>query len=256
MSNQSSTRPAGQFLILDTESIWDRIAYDRYAATDRKAAPPRWTTRKIVSASLLDLRIDDGELSHVALKSLPGCSEETLIPQLFDELLIRPDHQLVTFGGLNAEQPILEMAAMRLHRKLPRALRKSERFGRFDDYRHLDLAKALKGGGSYCHLAEIASALDLPFKCAGSADRVEHLASSGRWKAITEISEIDTISTGLLLLAWLGANGSIEHPLAKQISLLTRLMQRQEPASYIGDLRATRDEMTNRLCVEASQAAA
>jgi len=148
------------------------------------------------------------------------------------------------------------MAAMRLHLKLPPALRKGERFGRFDDYRHLDLARSLQGGGKYCHLAEIASALDLPFKCAGSADRVEHLATHGRWKAISEISEIDVITTGLILLAWLGAKGSIEHPLAKQISLLTRLLQRQEPASYIGDLRQARDRMTEQLCERAWQAAA
>ena len=257
MSNQPSPRSkVGHFLILDTESVWDWTAYNRYAASDRNAAPPRWTTRKIVSASLLDLRISDGELSHVSLESLPGCSEETLVPQLFDELLMRPDHQLVTFGGLNAEQPILEMAAMRLHRKLPLVLMKGERFGRFDDYRHLDLAKALKGGGSYCHLAEVAAALDLPFKCVGSADRVEQMALHGRWKAIAEISEIDTVSTGLLLLAWLGAKGIIEHPLAKQISLLTRLMQRPGAAAYAVDLREARDRMTAQLCAQAWQDAA
>jgi len=254
--NSSTRHGAGHFFVIDTESVWDRIAYDRYAATDRKAAPPRWTTRKIVSASLLELRIQDGELSHVSLKSLPGRAEEDLVPQLFDELLMRPDHQIVTFGGLNAEQPILEMAAMRLHLKLPPALRKGERFGRFDDYRHLDLAQSLKGGGRFCHLAEIASALDVPFKCAGSADRVEHMAAHEQWKAISILSEIDTITTGLLLLAWLGANGSIEHPLAKQISLLTRLLQRRESASYTGDLRQARDRMTELLCSRAWQAAA
>jgi hypothetical protein len=256
MSNKTNSRPGKDYLILDTESVWCWESYNRYAASDPKAAPPRWTMRKIVSASLLDLRIDDGELSHVSLKSLPGFCEETLVPQLFDELLTRPNHRLVSFGGLNAEQPILEMAAMRLHLKLPLALRKGEKFERFGDYRHLDLAQSLKGGGSYCHLAEISSALDHPFKCAGSADRVELLAAHRCWKSIAEISEIDTVSTGLALLAWLGANGLIDHPLAKQISLLKQVIERPEVPSYIGDLREAHNRMTEQLCSSAWKAAA
>ena len=256
MSNHPTDRPgAGHFLILDCESIWDRTAYNRYAATDRRAAAPRWTVRKIVSASLLELRIKDGELSHVSLKSLPGRDENELVSQLFDELLIRPDVQLVSWGGLSSEQPILELAAMRLHMILPLALKKGERFGRFLDHRHLDLARSLKPQ-SYAHLAEVASALNLPFKCAGSADRVEHMATNGQWKEISEISGIDVITTGLVLLAWLGAKGSIEHPLAKQIALLTRLLQRPEQASYHGDLRQARDRMTEQICARAWQAAA
>lgn len=212
--------------------------------------------RKIVSASLLDLRIVDGELSHVSLKSLPGFCEETLVPQLFDELLTRPDHQIVTFGGLNAEQPILEMAAMRLHLKLPLALRKGAKFGRYDEYRHLDLALSLKGGGSYAHLSEMAAALHLPFKCAGSADRVELLALHRCWKAIAEISEIDTVSTSLVLLSWLAANGSIEHPLAKQVSLLKQLIERPEVSSYTSELRKAHQQMNEQLFAQAWKEAA
>ena len=256
MTTNISDRPGvGRFLILDTESVWDRVAYRRYLATDHDPAAPRWTTKRVVSASLLDLRIENGDVSHVALKSYMGGDEEQLISQLFDELIVRPDHQLVSWGGLNQEQPVLEMAAMRQHKKLPLSLKKGERFGRYGSYRHLDLAKAMKAG-SYVHLSEVAAALALPAKCAGPAANVERFANNEQWKRIAEVSEIDCATTALVLISWLGAQGQIDHSLAKQATLLTRLVQQCGPTAYRDNLLEARDLMIAEITAEAWKAAA
>jgi hypothetical protein len=70
-----------------------------------------------------------------------------VVTQLFEHLRARPQTYVVTYGGLSAEIPLLNLASIEHQLDLPPQLRTGQPV-RFDVWRpHIDFALTMKGNG-------------------------------------------------------------------------------------------------------------
>ena len=109
MTNDNNARLS--FAVLDIEVLNDREAYATYAALDPRAAELRWPFRKVCSASVLTFSVNDGLFEFGHLDSYASADEKEVITKLFNRLRELPGYQVVTWGGLSHDLPILRMAA-------------------------------------------------------------------------------------------------------------------------------------------------
>ena len=172
--NLANSTDHQRHIILDLEYRPDEQLYQRYRIADPRPAPCRWPFRRVVSASVMSVRIDEGVWQIEDFRSFAGSDDRLVVRQLFDWFRERPTHSLITYGGANEDLQILKMAAMEHCFILPPQLRQNERNGR--DFFHTDLALVLRGGGGqFVHQLEPAVRLQIPGKLAGSAGQIPYL---------------------------------------------------------------------------------
>ncbi|HEX8533836.1 MAG TPA: hypothetical protein VF662_06680 [Allosphingosinicella sp.] len=224
-----------RFIILDLETRNDDRLYHRYRTTDPRPAPCRWPFRRVVSATVMEVAVEHGiwEITH--FQSWAGPEDHQIVRQLFNWMIERPAHRLVTYAGASEDIPVLKTAAMEIGLALPRQLRHLERDRA--GWLHADLALVLKGGaGPYVHQLELATRLGLPAKMAGSAGQVPHLFDEGRFEAVAWISECDVLLTSLLLAAHLASLGQVISVTAAQYVTMRFVRERRPTASYHREL--------------------
>jgi hypothetical protein len=208
---------ATQFIVLDCEFLNDLPLYERYRRADPNPARCRWPMKRVVSASVMALEVRGSQLEVTAFRSFSGPSEDRLLMQLFAFMEERKTHKLVTYAGVSTDVPVLRVAAMEHGLKLPMQLRYSDR----SRHVHLDIAVAMKGGhGDYAHMSEIAARLRTPCKLAGLASSVPYWFERGNFRAIEHISEMDVVSTGLILADYLAVQGEILSAKAAQLGII------------------------------------
>jgi hypothetical protein len=155
-----------------------------------------------------------------------------LLTRLFAYLNERAQHRLVTYAGLSTEIPMLRLAAMAHNLKLPRQLSDNRR-DRSGQWAHLDLAVTMKcGAGSYVHLSEIATRLNLPCKFGGSAMKIPELVEKGHYRKVEWISEADVIATGMLLSSCLASTGDLISAEAAHYAILKHVRPLRGEACY------------------------
>jgi hypothetical protein len=248
MSNDNNT--GRSFAVLDIEVLNDREAYAKYAKLDPRAADLRWPFRKVCSASVLTFTItSDGLFEFGHLANFASSDEKEVLIKLFNRLRELPGYQLVTWGGLSHDLPILRMGAA-VHEVLlpPQLVHNSRHRG---SHQHLDLAVEMKASGMYTHLSEIAVALSLPVKFGGSAGRVPLLVADKRWSRLTEISSADAISTALVLCSHLRIHGALISASAAHMSVLDHVRRLQPHAKYNDYLGRVRARIGRRVMAEA-----
>ena len=238
MTNDNNARLS--FAVLDIEVLNDREAYATYAALDPRAAELRWPFRKVCSASVLTFSVTENGLFEFGhLDSYAGADEKEVITKLFNRLRELPGYQVVTWGGLSHDLPILRMAAAVHEIQLPAQLVHNARDrGR---YQHLDLAVEMKAHGMYAHLSEIAVRLGLPVKFGGNAGQVPQLVEQRRWNHLKELADSDVIVTAMVLASQLRILGALVSAIAAQIVILDevrRLRQIARYRDYLGRVRA------------------
>lgn len=201
------------FLIIDTESAWDDALYRAYRSVDPKAARRRLASRRIFAAAALDLSLSDTGV--VTVNSLASWTEHehgddaAIAAALFDHIRFRPDHQVVTFGGLAAEVPLIALTAMQAGLVLPPQLRAAQRqpFGK--PRLHRDLALEMKAQGrDWAHLSEILLRLGLPPALIAGKTKVDLPSTSDGWARVRTHVELDTVLTAIALIAWLGSQAA------------------------------------------------
>ena len=234
LSNYSATTG---YIVCDLELFDDENLYAAYTRVDHRPARCRAPMRRIVAASLMALKVENGILDVENFTSLSGPDEDLLTHQILEYIRARPHCRVVTYGGLNADVPALQYAAMEHGLKLPRQLWKGERDRR--GHLHLDLAVELKTNGEYCHLLEVATRLALPAKFGLSAMAIPHMVAQGDYLRIEQTAEVDTISTSLVLASWLATRGELISADAAHYSILrhVRLARGRAPYnSYLGNV--------------------
>ncbi len=248
MTNDNTARRS--FAVLDIEVLNDREAYATYVALDPRAAELRWPFRRVCSASLLTFTIDEGGLFQFGhMTSYADADEKVVITKLFNRLRELPDHQVVTWGGLSHDLPILRMGAARHEILLPQQMVHNARDrGR---HRHLDLAVEMKAHGMYTHLSEIAVRLALPVKFGGSAGRVPVLVEQQRWNRLNEIAESDVIVTAMVLASHLRIHGELVSATAAHIVTLDHVRRLRPHAKYFDYLGRVRGRIAQRAMAEA-----
>ena len=169
------------YLIIDLESaVTDFSAHQRYLAMERfvpspdgggrrgreaKDDPlltPRWPFQSIVTLVAMVCREHpEGniEMTELHTFSNPELDERGVVKALFQVIERLPeDTELVSFGGVWHDMPLLTAAALRHGLTIPPAFRFLA-WGGDGRVRHIDLARALTGGSKMklVHLAEFAS---------------------------------------------------------------------------------------------------
>lgn len=223
------------FFILDVEYISDLQLYGRYRRADPKPASLRWPFRRVASASVMAVSINEGIWEVTDFRSFTGPSDRKIVRELFDWILERPAHRAVTWSGAAEDLPILKTASMEFGFTLPLQLRQNERDRA--GFCHLDLCLLLKAGsGTHVHQLELATRFQLPGKMAGSAGQVPHLLSEGRYEACGWISEVDILMTSLLLASHLATLGQVMSAKAAHFVSMKYVRDRRERASYHREL--------------------
>jgi len=226
---------ATRYIILDVEYLADLQLYNRYKISDPRPAACRWPFRRVMSASVMAVSIEEGVWTVDDFQTFAGPDERDLARKLFHWMIERPEHRLATWSGAAEDLPILKTAAMEHGLCLPRQLRHNERdrLGFF----HTDLALVLKGGsGTFVHQTELATRLHLPGKMAGSAGQVPHLVAEQNFESVGWISECDTLLTSLLLASHLTSLGQICNIRTAHYVTMRFVRERRERANYHREL--------------------
>ena len=248
MTNDNTRRRL--FAVLDIEVLQDRAAYVKYAALDPRAAELRWPFKKVCSASVLTFSATEcGLFEFGHLDSFCSADEKEVLTKLFRRLRELPEHQVVSYGGLSHDLPILRMGASAHEILLPQQLVHNAR--RAGSFQHLDLAVELKASGMYAHLAEIATRLALPVKFGGSAGRVPILVAEKRWSRLAEVADADVITTAMVLCSHLRAHGTLISAAASHITLLDHVRRLRPHAKYYDYLSRVRARIAHRVMAEA-----
>jgi len=222
-------------IILDVEYMADVQLYARYVRRDPHPSSLRWPFRRVVSASVMAVSVENGVWEVEEFRSFVDSEERTLVRDLFDWIIERPSYGLTTFSGAAEDLPILKTAAMELGFSLPRQLRHNERdrIGFF----HCDLALVLRGGsGQFVHMTELATRLGLPSKMAGSAGQVPHHIARNEPEKCGWISECDVLTCSLLLASHLVTLGQVMSLEAAHYVTMRYVRERAEEKSYHREL--------------------
>ena len=249
MTNDNTVRLS--FAVLDIEVLNDRELYATYAALDPRAAELRWPFRKVCSASVLTFSVTENGLFEFGhLDSYAGADEKEVITKLFNRLRELPNYQVVTWGGLSHDLPILRMAAAVSEIQLPVQLVHNAR--ERGSYRHVDLAVEMKAsGGMYAHLSEIAVRLGLPVKFGGNAGQVPQLVEQKRWNHLRELADSDVIVTAMVLASQLRIMGALVSATAAHVILLDEVRRLRREARYWEYLGRVRARLARRAMAQA-----
>lgn len=212
-----------QLTFVDVEALWDEELYNAYRDVDPRGAAKiereerhlhRLPCKRIVAAAALDIEISEaGSISIGGLKAWTEHDyggEKEVVTQLFEHLRGKPHTHVVTYGGLAAEIPLLNLSSIEHELILPPQLRTGQpvRFGAWRP--HIDFALTMKGNGrDWAHMTELGLRLGLPGALfAGKAD-ISEPRSSEEWKAMRHRVSTDCILTAMIALPYWRANGHI-----------------------------------------------
>lgn len=210
-----------ELLFIDTESEWDEYLHEEYRSIDPVGAGEherggakrhRHATRRIYAVAALHLSISsDGKTDplgvHIWTEEDRG-DEKGVVDALFQFLRARPQAKVVTYGGLAADLPLLNLAAMQHELTLPAQLRSEDRPRPGTLRPHTDLALVLKGQGlQWAHLSEICLRMGFPAELFASKPTVGKPCSQEDWEELRSHVAMDTVLTAMVALNWWRAQG-------------------------------------------------
>jgi len=210
-----------ELLFIDTESEWDEHLHEEYRSIDPVGAGKherggakrhRHATRRIYAAAALHLSIaNDGKIDPLGIRLWTeqdrGC-EKGVVDALFHCLRMRSRAKVVTYGGLSAELPLLNLAAMQHNLVLPPQLASESRWRPGTLRPHTDLALVLKGQGrQWAHLSEIGLRMGFPAELFAAKPTVGKPSSHNEWEELGCHVAMDTVLTAMVALSWWRAQG-------------------------------------------------
>jgi len=214
-----------KFTFIDVESVWDEYLHEAYREIDPTGAGVmqrdgkhrhRLPCKRVIAAGAFDLECNSsGAISIEGLTSWTAHehgSEREVVAELFDHLRMRPSTHVVTYSGLAAELPLLNLAALEHDLDLPRQLcTGNPEFPRTSSWRpHTDLALELKGKGrDWAHLSEIGLRLDLPGELFSGKAEISRPRSAEEWLTLRQRVSMDCVLTAMIGLAYWRANGRL-----------------------------------------------
>ena len=214
-----------QYTFIDIEAAWDEHLHEAYRQIDPVGAGElmrngqqrrRLPCKRIMAAAAFDLELhEDGAISILGIMSWTTHDhgdEREVVTNLLEHLRARPMTHVVTYSGLSAELPLLNLAAMEYGLVLPRQLQSgnpvAHRAGMWRP--HIDLALELKGQGrDWAHLSEIGLRIGLPGKLFIGKAHVEPPTTREQWQAMRQRVALDCVLTAIVALCFWRANGRI-----------------------------------------------
>ena len=174
-----------------------------------------------------------GTLASWTLADWPD--EGALVEQALDFIRRRPQHKVLTFGGVGVDIPVVVLAAMRHGIALPPQLQ-----GKYApwDRSHIDLGLLIKGAGkSWSHLSQVCLRLGIPQALIAAKAAPVRPTKSEQWEHLRHHVELDTLLLALAWFAWCeaqGHQGISYHPAAvAQIAAFLRRRPEHGPAEQL-----------------------
>ena len=182
------------------------------------------------------------DVSRFVTLSAPDHDERAVLAGILQVLREAPkDAEIVSWGGLSHDIPIIVAGCMRHGLTLPAAW-KWLVFGGFHRERHIDLCRVMTAGMKMkpIHQAEFAAAMNIPAKITAPPFAVTSMIYAGRWDEVQECCEGDVISTALLLARWYRLLDPRAQADAVEDRILRRVIELREGRGYIAALEAHR----------------
>lgn len=262
-----------KFTFIDVEAVWDEHLHEAYREIDPRGAAKqkrndahrhRIPCKRVIAAAALSLEVEEsGAISIGGLKSWSKHEhgdEREVVVQLLEHVRGQPQHHVVTWGGLAAEIPLLNLAAIEYLLVLPPQLRSgTPTFGRQSNWRpHIDLGLQMKAQGrDWAHLSELCIRLGLPVELfAGKADIAEP-RDGEEWQAMRHRVGTDCILTALVAMVYWRANGLIPLDQAAMLHNVADWCVRNRcvAEAHIEPLIRLRTQMLERMGAELDEAA-
>lgn len=248
MELTTTRRRAQKYLIIDTESVWDRYLREAYESIDKNSEDARIGCRKLVAISIWTVEFDVvGRLSTGSLQTWlakDGQTEADILRSAFKAMRQYPEHVLVGHGSIAHDCQILMLGAMSADLELPRQLQPAEG-PRWRDLRHIDTGLRMKGGGkTWHHLSEVLLRLGLP--AALLIGKVDPQVRDGDvpWDQLAEHCEKDVLFTAMVLTALLRLDGEVPVSIMDMHLVLCEAFLRRRPNAICASLlRKHADEL-------------
>jgi len=262
-----------KFTFIDVESVWDEYLHEAYREIDPTGAGVmqrdgkhrhRLPCKRVIAAAAFDLLVEaSGAISVGGLRSWIECdygSDREIAIELFKHIRDRPQHHVVTWGGLAAEVPLLNFAAMEHQLVLPPQLQISaRRFNpRSEWLPHVDLGLQVKGKGrTWTHLTEMGLRLGLPGELFAGKPDIAEPRTREEWEAMRHRVGTDCIITAMIALVYWRANGLIS---LDQVATLHNIADwcvrnRVVAEHHVEPLRRFRMQMLERMGADWDEAA-
>lgn len=258
---------------IDIEAVWDESLHKAYLEIDPAEADKRdkagrvrhrLPCKRVIAAAAFDVDITEG--GAVSIEGLQTWSEREygdereVVVKLFEHLRARPQHHMVTWGGLAAEVPLLNFAAVEHLLVLPPQLQVSaSRFTHRSNWLpHIDLGLQVKGKGrSWTHLTELGLRVGLPGELFAGKPEIAEPKTAGEWQAMRHRVGTDCILTAMVALVYWRVNDLIR---LDQVAMLHNLADWCVRTGSVADqhiepLIRFRAEMLERMGAELDEAA-
>lgn len=242
------------YIAFDLEFATDEALFEMHRQIDPKSSRKAVAIKTVTAAAALEVTIGAsgeiaiGTLASWTLADWPG--EGALVEQALDFIRRRPQHRVLSFGGVGVDIPVAVLAAMRHGIVLPPQLQAKHAPW---DRSHIDLGLLIKGAGkSWSHLSQVCLRLGLPPALIAAKAAPVRPTSPEQWEQLRHHVELDTLLLTLVWFAWCEAQGRDgisyhpaavaqiaaflrrrpEHGLAEQLASYQRQLEAELRAQY------------------------
>lgn len=196
-------------IAFDLEFRTDEALFEMHRQIDPKSSRKAVAVKTVTAAAALEFTIGSageiviGTLASWTLAEWPD--EGALVEQALDFIRRRPQHRVLTFGGVGVDIPVAVLAAMRHGIALPAQLQtKSPRWNQS----HIDVGLLIKGAGkSWSHLSQVCLRLGIPPALIAAKASPVRPTRPEQWEELRGHVELDTLLLALVWFAWCASQG-------------------------------------------------
>lgn len=197
------------YIAFDLEFASDEALFEMHRQIDPKSSRKAVAIKTVTAAAALEFTI--GTSGEIAIGTLASWTladwpdEGALVEQALDFIRRRPQHKVLTFGGVGVDIPVIVLAAMRHGIALPHQLQAKHAPW---DRSHIDLGLMIKGAGkSWSHLSQVCLRLGVPPALIAAKAEPVRPTSPEEWEQLRHHVELDTLLLALTWFAWCEAQG-------------------------------------------------
>ena len=197
------------YIAFDLEFRTDEALFEMHRRIDPRSSRKAVAVKTVTAAAALEFTIGAageiviGTLASWTLSEWPD--EGALVEQALDFVRRRPQHRVLTFGGVGVDIPVAVLAAMRHGIALPAQLQtKSPRWNQS----HIDVGLLIKGAGkSWSHLSQVCLRLGIPPALIAAKAAPVRPTGPEQWEELRGHVELDTLLLALVWFAWCATQG-------------------------------------------------
>lgn len=197
------------FIAFDLEFRTDEALFEMHRQIDSRSSRKAVAVKTVTAAAALEFTIGAageiviGTLASWTLSEWPD--EGALVEQALDFIRRRPQHRVLTFGGVGVDIPVAVLAAMRHGIALPAQIQtKGPRWNQS----HIDVGLLIKGAGkSWSHLSQVCLRLGIPPALIAAKAAPVRPTRPEQWEQLRCHVELDTMLLALVWFAWCATQG-------------------------------------------------